>query len=208
MDCIEHGVTKNRTWLSDFHLYTCKLLGNHWPKLPVLAKNNDNHSHVLSHNRRSLWGTCCCLWKLTRIQEGPKGRRRHQPIILSYRPPRILCTGIYVGWEKHVSPGTWVLTWIRPNMCQARCLARDNPETNPITLKPETVSLMAEQFSWIPLPWCSLPGCFFPIKSFSLSARVSPQTIHFWVLLFVCFLIFAFLKTLAVLGLSCGTWVP
>ena len=57
-----------------------------------------------------------------------------------------------------------------------------SPETNPITIKPETASHMAEQFSWVPLPYCSPPGCPFPIKSLALSAHVSPQTIHFRVL--------------------------
>ena len=45
-------------------------------------------------------------------------------------------------------------------------LAKDHLETNPITIKPE-------QFSWVPLPYCSPPGCPFPIKSLVLSARVS-----------------------------------
>ena len=36
-----------------------------------------------------------------------------------------------------------------------------------------------EQFSWVPLPYCSPPGCFFPIKSLALSAHVSPRTINF-----------------------------
>ena len=44
-------------------------------------------------------------------------------------------------------------------------LAKDNPETNPITIKLETASF-AEQFSWVPLPYYSLPGCPFPIKSY------------------------------------------
>ena len=61
-------------------------------------------------------------------------------------------------------------------------LAKDYPETNPTTIKPETVSHMAEQFSWVPLPYCSPPGCPFPIKSLALSTHVSPRTIHFWVL--------------------------
>ena len=61
-------------------------------------------------------------------------------------------------------------------------LAKDHPETNPITIKPETVSHVAEQFSWVPLPYCSPPGCPFPIKSLALSAHVSPRTIHFRVL--------------------------
>ena len=56
--------------------------------------------------------------------------------------------------------------------------ARDNPETNPITIRPEAASHMAEPFSQVPLP-CSLPRHPFPMKS--LSACVSPQTIHFQV---------------------------
>ena len=32
---------------------------------------------------------------------------------------------------------------------------------------------MAEQFSWVPLPYGSLPGHLFPLKSLALSARVS-----------------------------------
>jgi len=61
-------------------------------------------------------------------------------------------------------------------------LAKDNLKTNSITIKPETVSHVAEQFSWVPLPYCSPPGCPFPVKSLALSAHVSPWTIHFWVL--------------------------
>ena len=58
-------------------------------------------------------------------------------------------------------------------------LAKDNPETNPITIKLETASHAAEQFSWVPLPYCSPSRCPFPIKSLALSAHVSPRTIHF-----------------------------
>ena len=52
-------------------------------------------------------------------------------------------------------------------------MAKDTPETNPITIKPETVNHVAEQFSWVPLPYCSPPRCPFPIKSLALSAHVS-----------------------------------
>ena len=65
---------------------------------------------------------------------------------------------------------------------ESQRLARDNPETHPITIKTETVSHVAEQFSWVPLPSCSPPGCPFPKKSLALSARMSPQIIHFRVL--------------------------
>ena len=37
-------------------------------------------------------------------------------------------------------------------------IGHEKPETNSITIKPETVSHEAEQFSWVPLPCCSLPG--------------------------------------------------
>ena len=74
-------------------------------------------------------------------------------------PPRILLSGIHLGWTK---------------MCTSRkdseseWLAKDNPKTNPITVKPETVSHVAELF-WVPLPYCSPCGCPFPIKSLALS---------------------------------------
>jgi len=52
-------------------------------------------------------------------------------------------------------------------------LSKDNAETNPITIRPQTASHMAEQFSWVPLPCCSLLRCLLPIKSLALSACVS-----------------------------------
>ena len=55
-------------------------------------------------------------------------------------------------------------------------------ETNPITIKLQARSHMAEQVFWFPLPYCSPPGRPFPIKSLALSAHVSPWTIHFQVL--------------------------
>ena len=52
-------------------------------------------------------------------------------------------------------------------------MAKDNPETNPITIKLKTTSHVAELFSWVPLPYFSPPGCPFPIKSLALPARIS-----------------------------------
>ena len=51
---------------------------------------------------------------------------------------------------------------------ESEWLARDNLETNPITINSETVSHLAEQFSWLPLPSCFQPGLPFPIKSLAL----------------------------------------
>ena len=81
----------------------------------------------------------------------------------------------------------WNPSW-PSNVCTTRkylkseWLARDNLETNPITINPQTVSQVAELFSWFPLPYFSPPRCPFPIQSLALSAHVSIQTIHFWVL--------------------------
>ena len=85
------------------------------------------------------------------------------------------------------NPSLWNPSWLN-KVCTTRkdseseWLAKDNPETNPITIKPKTSSHMAELFSWVPLPYCSTPRCPFPIKPLALSAHVSPRTIHFWVL--------------------------
>ena len=85
------------------------------------------------------------------------------------------------------NPSLWHPSWLN-KACTTRKdsesqrLAKDNPETNPITIKPETASHVREQFSWVPLPYCCPPGCPFPIKSLALSAHVSPRTIHFRVL--------------------------
>ena len=87
-------------------------------------------------------------------------------------PPRIL-TGIHLGWTRCPPPG---------KHSESEWLAKDNPETNPITIKTKTASHVTELFSWVPLPYCSPPGPPFPIKSLALSAHVSPRTIHFWLL--------------------------
>jgi len=81
----------------------------------------------------------------------------------------------------------WHSSWLS-NECPTRkdpeseSLARGHPETNPITIKPETESHVAEQFSWVPLPDCSPPRRPFPINSLALSGHVSPQTIDFQLL--------------------------
>ena len=58
------------------------------------------------------------------------------------------------------NPSLWHPSWLN-KACTTRkdseseWLAKDNLETNPITIKPETESHMAELFSWVPLPYCS-----------------------------------------------------
>ena len=63
------------------------------------------------------------------------------------------------------NPSCWHPSWLS-KVCATRkdseseWLAKDNPEANPITIKPET----AELFSWIPLLYCPPPGFPFPIN--------------------------------------------
>ena len=81
----------------------------------------------------------------------------------------------------------WQPSWLS-NECTTRkdseseWLVRDNLEINPITIKLKTGRHVAEQFSWVPLPYCSPPEHPLPVKSLAFSTHVSPQTIHFWVL--------------------------
>ena len=78
------------------------------------------------------------------------------------------------------NPGLPHYRWILYQLSHRE--AQDNLETNLVTTKPETVNHVAEQSSWVPLPYCSLPRHPFLINSLNFSAHVSPKTIHFWVL--------------------------
>ena len=95
------------------------------------------------------------------------------------------------GWSTSQKPSRWNSSRLRdaravrkgpksPTLDQARWLARDNLETNLITMKPETES--RDRAVLGSLMHCSPPRCLFPIKSLASSAHVSPQTIHFQVL--------------------------
>ena len=108
------------------------------------------------------------MYSVIIVKKFRKGREETLPV----RPlPRIPLDSIHLGWACATRKDS-ELEW----------LAKDYPETYPITIKPKTASQAAEQFSWVPLPSCPPPGCPFPIKSLALSAHVSPRTIHFWVL--------------------------
>ena len=84
------------------------------------------------------------------------------------------------------NPSLWHPSWLN-KMCTTRkdseleWLAKDNPETNPITIKPKTASHWQGSPPGFPylLRSTRVP---FPIKSLALSAHVSPWTTDFWVL--------------------------
>ena len=96
------------------------------------------------------------------IQEEPKEGGYDQP-------PRAPLVRIHSGWEMCMSSQRT----LSQTTGQARWLARGNLETNPFTIKPETVSHMAEQFSWVPFSCCSLSKCPFSNSLFFVSTCIS-----------------------------------
>ena len=97
-------------------------------------------------------------------EEFGKGQKETS-VQMSYQPPRIRLSGIHLGATRK-GP-------------ESERLARDNPETNPITIKPEAVSHIAEQSSWVPSPSCSLLRRPFPRKSlFCRHACLLRQSIY------------------------------
>ena len=141
----------------------------HWLKPPTLARHHSNHLHELFYDRRG-------SGKEHGTNKPPPTRR-----------DRERSKGDTTCPTTSQNPPLWHPSWLN-KACATRkdseseWLAKDNPETNPITVKPETASHVAELFSWVPLPSCSPARCHFSIKSLALSAHVSPWTIHFRVL--------------------------
>ena len=114
-----------------------------------------------------------------RLYLGPAGVMNFTPL-----SPEWVCFPKRVATTQ---PPSWHPSW-PDKACNTRkdseseWLAKGNPETNPITIKPEAASHAAELFSWVPLPYCFPPGYPFPIKPLASSACVSPWTVHFRVL--------------------------
>ena len=146
-----------------------ELLGEaHWLKPPILARHHSNHLHEFFTTGRP---------------SKEQGTNKPPPT----RRVRERSKGDITCLTTSQNPSLWHPSWLN-KVCTTRkdpeseWLAKDNPETNPITIKPETASHVTELFSWVSLPYCSPPGCPFPIKSLALSAEMSPRTIHFQVL--------------------------
>ena len=136
----------------------------HWLKLPTLARHHSNHLCELFYNRRS------CMKHGT--SKTPSTRR-----IWERSKGDAACPTTSQNHQWHPSWLSMACTTRKDP--ESEWLARDNPETNLITIKPETVSHVAEQFSWVLLPYCFLSCHPFPIKSLTSSACVSPLIFHF-----------------------------
>ena len=87
------------------------------------------------------------------------------PLVL----PTSLVSGIHLGWTMCAPPGRTLTHRDQHDS------ARDHPETNPTPVKPETVSHVAELFSWVSLQ--PRPGHPSPPESLALSALMSPETL-------------------------------
>ena len=133
----------------------------------------DKHLHELSYNRRSFLrkAEIISYHQLEEFGKCQKERGDSSPYVLPISQSHY-----------HWKPSWLRDAWATSKDPESEWLSRDNLETNPITIKRETVSLVAEQFSWVPLRCCSPPRQPFPIKSLALSAPVFPQTVRFQVL--------------------------
>ena len=109
------------------------LLGEeHWLKLPILASHHGNHLHRFLPQEVLV--------------------RNHQQEEFAERSK-----GDTTCPTTSQNPSHWHPSWLSNACATRKCpeserLAGDSLETDRITLKPETVSQLAEQFSWVPLP--------------------------------------------------------
>ena len=87
-----------------------------------------------------------CQKVTRRIWEGLEGGWRCQSVFPMNLPESFSMLHILAERCTHHQEGPWV----RLDLSQVRWLARDNLETNPITIKPKTASRMAEQFPGSP----------------------------------------------------------
>ena len=122
----------------------------HWLKPPTPARQHSNYLHGVVLPQEVLVRELISLHQSEEFGKGQKETPHVRPL------PRILLSGVHLGWARRAPPGRTL---------ESEWLAKDNPEINPITIKPETVSHETEQFSWVPLSSCSPPGYPFPIKS-------------------------------------------
>ena len=135
------------------HIYEHTYINNSSIKELLIETICLGQAHLPELSQQRTW---CCSQKLTgRSQEGPKEGGDNQP-------PRVLLFFFFSqspscrnrSWLRDAPPGRT----LNQTMGQARQLARDNLETNAISINPESSSHEAEQF-WVSLPSCPPPKC-------------------------------------------------
>ena len=159
-----------------------ELLGEaHWLKLSTLTRDDSNNLCELFYNRRPHKGKHtdwnCPTWPGTIVTicmscfmtggPGKEHRTNKPPPTRSVRERSEDNTTCLTTSQ---NPSCWHPSWLS-NACTTRkdseseWLVRDNPETNPITIKPKTARHVAEQLSWVLSLYWFLPGHTFPVKS-------------------------------------------
>ena len=101
------------------------------------------------------------------FQKGQKETPHVQP------PPRILLSGIHLSWTRRAPPGRTLSQndWLETTR-----------KLIPSPWNPRLQAMWQSCSPGFPSPTVLPPGCPFPIKALAMSAHVSPQTIHFWLL--------------------------
>ena len=138
-------------------------LGNHWLKRTTLTRD-DNNLPWMSFSQQEV---------LTRNTELTSWRNSGGAKCMEETPNNLPETFALESILADRCTCHWKGSWARQCKGQVRWLARDKPETNPIPIKSESVSHVAEQFSWVPLPDCSLPRYPFSIVLCFISRYVS-----------------------------------
>ena len=141
-------MTTKQTWISTFVCFQPKM---GWIKAGVIVRRS-----TLTETRPPWPGTIVTICTSCFKTGGPRKKRG------TNKPPPTLrvqerSKGDTMYPTTSQNPFLWHPSWL--NKACTTWLAKDNPETNPITIKPETGNHVAELFSWVPLPYCSPPGC-------------------------------------------------
>ena len=131
------------------------MLGNHWPKLSSMARQIITtcigYLTTGGPDKAHRTNKLPPAW---RIQEGPKGRGRHQPVICPANRPETFALEL-VCWERHRLP--------ERTLNQTESGTSTTGKLSPHSRKTQTASHETQQLCWAPFRF-SPPGSPFPIK--------------------------------------------
>ena len=118
----------------------------HWRKPPTLARHHCNHVWVI------LWQAVPAknTELISHHQPEEFGKSQKETHASLHLPESFSLASILAEQCLSHQEGLWV-----------RMIGQRPMESNPITIKPKTGSHVAEQFSWVPVPRCSLPRFSF-----------------------------------------------
>ena len=135
--------------IQTYTLIIIYMLGEPVTQTPALARQDNKQLHELSYNRRSFLRNTEIIsyHQLEEFRKCQNERGDSSPYVLPISQSRY-----------HWKPSWLRDAWATRKDPESEWLARDNLETNPITIQCETVSLVAEQLSWVPYSAALPPG--------------------------------------------------